>query len=451
MRIIIAGPPLAGKSTYAREQAAPGDLIYDYDLIHQALSGLENHDHRDEIRPYVIAARESIFEQLEAHSSQSAFVITSSPKRAEIEQLSQRFGAEIVFLQVDQEEAHRRADLDHRPEKWHTFIENWFKNTDIEPGEWSQGMKKKTYKAAFQILEDGEPGDVKAVFATFNVKDLDGDVTIPGAFHEGQEVVIEPWNHGYTLPAGKGVIKQNESEAWIDGRFFLTTEAGRENYQTVKEMGSLAEWSYTFDILEGFSGDFEGDRANFLKDLDTIGVSPVTRGAGIDTHTIGIKNQKQVIRSHSTPTTDQAWDGPEIVSRVKSDQDLAYYSLIFAWRDPEGDQGVKSSYKFPHHEVSAEGDPGAANLKACQAAIGSLNGARGGASIPEGDRAGVYNHLAKHLRDADLEAPDLKSIADLESSKSESESDSRKLRAKYNSMIDLIELTYKVNNSEVLK
>ena len=42
----------------------------------------------------------------------------------------------------------------------------------------------------------------------------------------------------------------------------------------------------------------------------------------------------------------------------------------------------------------------AANVKACTSGIGILNGGRGGTTIPSSDRKGVYNHLAKHLRDA---------------------------------------------------
>jgi len=58
--------------------------------------------------------------------------------------------------------------------------------------------------------------------------------------------------------------------------------------------------------------------------------------------------------------------------------------------------------------VGGDGDVGAANVRACQTGIGVLNGARGGTTIPAGDRRGVYNHLAAHLRDADVEPADLR-------------------------------------------
>ena len=155
-------------------------------------------------------------------------------------------------------------------------------------------MEQKTYTAPLEFKENGNPGEFKAVFATFNVSDLHRDWTIPGAFDE-QNVIIEPWNHDYNLPAGKGIIKSNDDEAWIEGEFFLDTQVGKDNYTTVKNLGPIAEWSYTFDILDSSPADdpaYDGaDR--ILKKMDVVGVSPVTRGAGINTRTTAIKSKEE--------------------------------------------------------------------------------------------------------------------------------------------------------------
>lgn len=298
-------------------------------------------------------------------------------------------------------------------------------------------MGRKTFRAPIELKADGEEGTFRSVFARFNVIDLDGDVTRPGAFEDGQEVVVEGWNHDYGLPPGKGVIHSDDQEAWIDGAFFVDTTAGRDHYLTLKALGGLEEWSYTFDIERAEQGDFEEQggqvrEVRFLDALDVWGVAPVTRGAGIGTRTLSLKTAglaeddikqlkallqelgegvKSALPSHSTETTDADWDAGENERRARSDEEVAYYRRIYAWRDPEGDEGVKSTYKFPHHMVSGDGAPGAANVRACQAGIGVLNGARGGADIPAGDRQGVYNHLARHLRDADMEPAELKGVS----------------------------------------
>lgn len=116
------------------------------------------------------------------------------------------------------------------------------------------------------------------------------------------------------------------------------------------------------------------------------------------------------IPSHSTDTDTGSWNGPANEARLSNDAGAGTYRRAFAWVDSNGDADVKSSYKFIHHEVSSDGSVGAANTRACSAGIAVLNGGRGGANIPDGDRRGVWNHLARHLRDAGMEPPELKSL-----------------------------------------
>lgn len=111
---------------------------------------------------------------------------------------------------------------------------------------------------------------------------------------------------------------------------------------------------------------------------------------------------------HHTATDGDAWDGPANEARVRSGESEDYYRRIYAWRDQDGDPKTKSAWRFIHHHVDGDGNPGAANLRACSTGIGVLNGARGGTTIPDADRRGVYNHLAAHLRDGDMEPPELR-------------------------------------------
>jgi hypothetical protein len=117
------------------------------------------------------------------------------------------------------------------------------------------------------------------------------------------------------------------------------------------------------------------------------------------------------VGSHSTATSDGAWDAGAHKKRLPADAGASTYRKMFAWQDPDGDADTQAAYKFPHHEVSAEGAVGAANTTACSAGIAALNGGRGGASIPSADRSGVHAHLAKHLRDAGKDVPDLTSAS----------------------------------------
>lgn len=109
-----------------------------------------------------------------------------------------------------------------------------------------------------------------------------------------------------------------------------------------------------------------------------------------------------VVAAHSTTTVDDAWDAGRnfLALPLKFDQNVA--RAAFAWVTM-GDVVAKADCKFLHHNISANGLAGAANLTACSAAIGVLNGARGGVKMSRADRLAVYNHLASHLRDAGRE------------------------------------------------
>ena len=156
--------------------------------------------------------------------------------------------------------------------------------------------KRKEFRGRLKLLDGGEPGEFEAVFATLNVIDLDGDVTVPGAFTADEAVRIAAWGHNWgTLPVGKGSIREEDDQAVVGGQFFLQTAAGKEHYETVKALGELQEWSYSFDIVDAGPGEFEGKEVNFLKKLTVYEVSPVMLGAGIGTHTTDIKALKDVL------------------------------------------------------------------------------------------------------------------------------------------------------------
>jgi hypothetical protein len=114
------------------------------------------------------------------------------------------------------------------------------------------------------------------------------------------------------------------------------------------------------------------------------------------------------LRAHDTEVRRGTWDGGANVRRADSPSDEAYYSRIFAWLDPDADPTVKSSYGFPHHEVSGDGTPGAAILDALAAGVAALNGARGGTDIDDAGRRGIWRHLAHHYAELDMEAPPLR-------------------------------------------
>jgi uncharacterized protein len=114
---------------------------------------------------------------------------------------------------------------------------------------------------------------------------------------------------------------------------------------------------------------------------------------------------------HHTKTSSGTWNGDANTKNLREGETESYYRQMFAWKNPDGDPTTKDGWKFPHHEVNSSGDIGAASIKGCQSIISVLNGGMGGAKIPDGDRKGVWNHAAAHLKDAGLEPAELNSLA----------------------------------------
>jgi HK97 family phage prohead protease len=274
-------------------------------------------------------------------------------------------------------------------------------------------METKTGPPVEVKVTDESKGEVEAVFSTLNVIDKDKDVTLPGAFGD-QTVRISAYNHASwsgELPVGKGTIRETGDEAILTGKFFMDTTKGRDTFHVIKNLGELMEWSYGYDILKRSEGkwpkgDEKGQDVQFLESVKVHEVSPVILGAGENTRTLSAKSDKGAIQYQETGTTDVNWDAGMMRRRVTAS--ASPLRAMHAWVDSSGNPDSKGSYKFPHHMVAENGAVGAANVRACTAGIAVLNGGRGGSTIPDSDRQGVYAHLSHHIRDAGGTPPPLK-------------------------------------------
>lgn len=146
-------------------------------------------------------------------------------------------------------------------------------------------------RAAFKAASNGE---VTAIFARLNVVDADQDVTLPGAFQQGAPTVISAYGHKSwegALPVGKGEISTSGDLAILTGQFFMSTQPGRDTFETVRELGPLGQWSYGYDAPEVGYGEWsDGQQVRYLKRLIVHEVSPTLRGSGVRTMTLSAKD-----------------------------------------------------------------------------------------------------------------------------------------------------------------
>jgi hypothetical protein len=150
----------------------------------------------------------------------------------------------------------------------------------------------------FEIKSE-DRGEVVAIVATLGVVDKDGDVIERGAFPPGgSNVKLSGYNHdvivGGAAPVGKGVVTEEGDHAIFRGKFFMSTERGREAFHTTKELGAEGEWSFGFPraVKAGeMTDEWKSKGAKrIIKGLVPIEASPVFVGAGWGTGTLLTKS-----------------------------------------------------------------------------------------------------------------------------------------------------------------
>ena len=148
-------------------------------------------------------------------------------------------------------------------------------------------------------------GEVSSVVATLNVKDKDGDVTLPGFFGE-QTVSIVTSHDWMDLMLGKGTLKEEGEEAVFRGELNLDDPDAKKLHTKLlfdlDHPPAKIEWSYNLRLRKGARVPFE-DHEEFgdgywLQPVDGEAgvkvdeVSPVMVGAGEGTRTLGVKARK---------------------------------------------------------------------------------------------------------------------------------------------------------------
>jgi hypothetical protein len=158
-------------------------------------------------------------------------------------------------------------------------------------------------RKALEIKEVGKAGEVAAVIATLNVKDKDGDVTLPGFFGVQHPSIVTShnWND---IMLGKGKLEEQGDQAIFEGRFNLDDPDAVKLHSKLKfdidNPPAQIEWSYNLRLKDGARVPFKGDAVygdgqwlgpvNGEAGVKVNEVSPVLIGAGENTGTLGVKS-----------------------------------------------------------------------------------------------------------------------------------------------------------------
>ncbi|MDO8363055.1 MAG: hypothetical protein Q7V88_09165 [Actinomycetota bacterium] len=151
----------------------------------------------------------------------------------------------------------------------------------------------------------------------------------------GQRVAISAWGHGSWEPGlppiGIGVVRVTADEAVMKGRFFLDTAAGHDTFVAVKELHKhgLGEWSYSLHDVTSTRQTINGRPVRVISSVTIAEVSPVMRGASMNTRTLSAKDLAVIDQARETLDGLSAADRAELEA-IRKRSDAVYADLMRA-------------------------------------------------------------------------------------------------------------------------
>ena len=130
---VVTGPPAAGKSTWIREHAKPGDITIDYDTLAQALSPGVASDPAEQpeyLTEIVMAARTAaIDEATYDHSGHDVYLVHAMPGRQHLNRY-RKHGFEVVTIDPGYDECVRRAGAERTPRQLEQ-VHEWYERRGL--------------------------------------------------------------------------------------------------------------------------------------------------------------------------------------------------------------------------------------------------------------------------------------------------------------------------------
>lgn len=140
--VLVCGPPASGKSTWVRQQTAPGDRVVDFDQLCRSLGSKARHDHPRPVRQMAKALRRSIEDKALEYPGRT-WVIRSLPRASDRASVAERLGARVVMLATPADEALERARKDNRPEWTESAIRDWWQAYEPLPVDETPDLQAK--------------------------------------------------------------------------------------------------------------------------------------------------------------------------------------------------------------------------------------------------------------------------------------------------------------------
>ncbi len=161
-------------------------------------------------------------------------------------------------------------------------------------------MRYKNFRlASFKALADQPEGTFEAIVAVFGNVDRAGDKIMPGAFTDtladwaakGRPIPVIFSHQWENLDAHIGQVleaKEVQDGLYVKGQLDMDEPFAQRVWKKMNA-GTLAEFSFAYDIVDMAQIKQEGEWVNELRKLDLMEVGPCLVGMNPDTQLLGVK------------------------------------------------------------------------------------------------------------------------------------------------------------------
>ena len=128
---IVHGAPCSGKTSFVDSIKGNSDLIVDIDNIWEAVTG-KRYYKPNALKSNVFAMRDALLETVKTRAGnwERCFIIEGLPYKAERERNAAIYGAELIYIDTDQETCLRRLQADESRREfeadWRKYIGDYF-------------------------------------------------------------------------------------------------------------------------------------------------------------------------------------------------------------------------------------------------------------------------------------------------------------------------------------
>lgn len=164
---IVSGPPCSGKSTYIRQNIGKNSIVIDCDALSKALGYKDEHGATGIVLDVAVEARKAAIEKAIKNKDADIWIVDTNLNK-ESEQKYKSVNAEIIKLDVSENECIERAKKDNRPDGTIEAISKWFSKHSNQYG----GQKNMADTESVKLENNGTVTESQAE-RTFTQAELD--------------------------------------------------------------------------------------------------------------------------------------------------------------------------------------------------------------------------------------------------------------------------------------